>query len=245
MRIQQNNAVQQQAAAQAENGGGREVVSYDDPRLNPNDNDTFEQLGKDKETFYAEMKPGAQNNARVWFSAYGVKAQKLGYSPVELGLNEADMNALRFICNVYHAPSQLLNDPAAKTFNTVTEAEKALIIRCVLPLLCNRRDSVNWMYNQQNLVVDFDLTVYDQLQPDKVRIAEWVNKMPLTNQRKLEIAGEDVPDTMSQEMRDAIFIQTGLQNAEDLLAPAEDNFGENDNNVLSSGGNNPYTEDEP
>ena len=217
-RLQKNNANQDSQTAAFENGGMRGIVSYDDERIDPSDRETFEQMGKDKTTFYNEMRPGPQGNLRTFFSVFRVKWQQMGFSPADMNQLESEKVDSRFFCSVWGVPSQLLNDDAAKTYNTTVEAEKALITRCVLPLLCDRRDSINRKMELDDIVADFDLTVYDQLQPNKNEIAEWVNKMPLTNARKLEIIGEDIPETMTQEERDAILIPSGLQLLSDVIA---------------------------
>lgn len=238
-RLQRNNEAQNASAAQARNGGRQGIVSYDDPRIDLSDPSTWEQMGRDKQTFEDQMGDPSMDAGKTWFSTFGVKYTQVGYSPADLELLASEMIDLRFLCNVFGVPSQLLNDDAAKTYNTVTEAEKALIIRAVLPLLTARRDSLTFKLNIPGIVIDFDLSVYDQLQPNKVQIAEWVNKMPLTNKRKLEIIGEDVDANMSDEVANAILVPTGFVNIEDLLIPP-DMGAEDDVNSLSSSGNNPY-----
>jgi hypothetical protein len=133
-----------------------------------------------------------------------------------------------------------MNDPAAKTFNSLIEAEKALITRCVIPLLCARRDSLNRkMDRSDNVVVDFDLTPYDALQPNKTQISTWVNAIPVTQARKLEIMGEDVPETMTEEERNLILVPSGMVPLADLMmGPADDIT--NDVNALDAEGANPY-----
>jgi HK97 family phage portal protein len=215
-RLQKNNESQIGQAAAFKNGGERGIVFFDDDRVDPNNDTTFQQMGKNKETFHNEMHHGPAGSGRVWFSPWKVDYKQVGFSPADMEMLESDQVDLRFLCNVWGVPSQLLNDSAAKTFNTLVEAEKALITRCVLPLLCARRDSLNRKFARKQ-VLDFDLSVYDALQPNKAQQAEWVNKLPLTNKRKLEIAGEDVPETMTEEERNAILIPTGFQLLSDVI----------------------------
>lgn len=221
-RLNRNNKQLDASAVAVENGGQRGVVFFNDDRVNPNDDKTFEQMSAQKKTFQNEMRPGVDGTNHIFWSQWKVDFRQLGFSPADMQQLESEMVDLRFFCNVWGVPSQLLNDDAAKTFNTLTEAEKALIIRCCVPLLCSRRDSLKWKMNRKdNVIFDFDLSQYDQLQPNKDMIATWVNKMPLTNKRKLEIIGEDVPATMTQEEQDAILIPTGQELLSDVIAPMD------------------------
>lgn len=239
-RLQRNNESQRAGAVAAANGGMRGVAYYDDGRLDPNDDKTFEQMGKEKKTFQNEMRPGTDGTGHVFWSQYRIGYQQLGFSPKDLDISTIEMADLRQFCADYGVPSQLLNDSAAKTYNTTVEAEKALITRCVLPLLNARRDSFNRKMNRRdNVIIDFDLSVYDQLQPNKDAIATWVNKMPLTNARKLEIIGEDIPETMTDDQRNAILIPTGMQALDDVILPMPEDQS-NDVNALEQRGLNPY-----
>jgi len=241
MRLQRNNESQRAGAVAAKNGGMRGVAYNDDDRLDPSEDQTFEQMKITKKTFQNEMRPGVEGTNHVFWSQYRIGYQQLGFSPKDLDLSNIEMADLRMFCALYGVPSQLLNDAAAKTYNTTIEAEKALITRCCLPLLNARRDSVNRKMNRKdNVIIDFDLSVYDQLQPNKKEIADWVNKMPLTNARKLEIIGEDVPETMTQEERDAILIPTGFQSLADAIAPTEPADIQPDITALDEEGANPY-----
>lgn len=219
-RLQRNNESQKAGAVAQANGGMRGVAYFDDERLVATETDSQQQMSATKKSFQNEMRPGTDGTGHVFWSPYKVGYSQLGFSPKDLDTSTFELNDLRMFCAIYGIPSQLLNDPAAKTYNTTIEAEKALITRCVLPLLCARRDSVNRkMGRTDNIVLDFDLSVYDQLQPNKVQIADWVNKMPLTNARKLEIIGEDVPEGWDEETRNAVLVPTGFQNLEDVVAP--------------------------
>lgn len=243
-RLQRNNESQRAGAVAASNGGMRGVAYFNDPSLDPNDSATWEQMGKTKRSFQNEMRPGVDGTNHVFWSQFPVGYTQLGFSPKDLDLTNFEMADLRLFCALYGVPSQLLNDSASKTYNTTVEAEKALITRCVLPLLTSRRDSFNRkMDRSDSVIIDFDLSVYDQLQPNKDAIATWVNKMPLTNARKLEIIGEDIPETMTQEQRDLILVPTGLVPLDDLLVPpVEDISG--DVAQLDQEGANPYNQNE-
>lgn len=235
-RLQRNNESQRAGAVAQANGGMRGIAYYDDERLDPNDDKTFEQMGKQKKTFREEMRPGVDGTGHVMWSQYKVGYQQLGFSPKDLESTDQELADLRQFCNTYGVPSQLLNDPAAKTYNTVTEAEKALITRACLPLLCDRRDSLNMKLDRtDNIIVDFDLSVYDQLQPNKKQIAEWANTMPIPNARKLELVGEDVPEWWTEEQRRAVLVPAGQQNLDDVLLPMPEDQSDDVNKITARG----------
>lgn len=239
-RLQRNNESQKAGSVAQRNGGMRGIAYYDDPRLDPNDDRTFEQMGKQKKTFQDEMRPGTDGTGHVMFSQWKMGYQQVGFSPKDLDTSTIELNDLRMFCSIYGVPSQLLNDPSAKTYNTTIEAEKALITRCVIPRLRSRRDAINRkMARTDGIVIDFDLSVYDQLQPNKTAIAEWANKMPITNARKLEIIGEDVPETMTEDERNAVLIPTGMVNLADVVAPMPEDQ-QNEIAQLEQAGLNPY-----
>lgn len=221
--LRSNKAVLSQAIA-FENGGERGVVylknaekyDFSDPKV-------VEQINTIKNNFEASWQPGLAGTKKTFFASRELGYEKMGISPVDQGINESEVIDMRAACNVFQVPSQLMNDSAAKTYNTVKEAEKALITRCVLPLLYARRDNFNRKYdNGENIVIEPDITCYDALQPDKAAIVDWVNKLPLTNARKLEMVGEDIPENMTQEERQAILMPTGFELLSDIVMPLQD-----------------------
>ncbi len=146
---------------------------------------------------------------------------------------------MRFLCSIYGVPSQLLNDSAAKTYNTMVEAEKALTLRCALPLLCSRRDNLNKKFDLGNIICDFDLSVYSELEPNKTEQVTWLAQSYLPLSRRYEIMGEDAPAHMTKEELQAIPIPSGVGLLSDLL-----NGGSADISAavdaLNQSGNNPY-----
>jgi phage portal protein BeeE len=126
---------------------------------------------------------GSKNRGRMGISGYDVSWIPIGLNADEMQLIESGLVDLRMMCNWFGGvPSQLLNDPARSTYNTVSEAEKALTTRCVMPELCSSKDSYNrkfstdWGLPKGN-VVDFDISVFQELQEDVSKIADWTSKL--------------------------------------------------------------------
>ncbi len=94
-------------------------------------------------------------------------------SPVELDIIESEKWDMKALCNIYGVPSQLLNDADNKTYNNQREGEKALTVRCAIPLLVGIRDNLNrklhsdWGYRGSDIYVDFDPTVYSELEAEQ------------------------------------------------------------------------------
>ena len=106
---------------------------------------------------------------------------QIGTTPVDLGILESMAVDLRTMCNVYHVNSALFNDPENKTYNNMTEARKAAVTDAILPELTALRDALNqWLIpgwskaDKKNYFLDFDLSVYAELQDDMKSLAEWL-----------------------------------------------------------------------
>jgi len=75
-----------------------------------------------------------------------------------------------------------MNDPESRTYNTQKEVEKALTNRCAIPRLnetknlLNRKGQTVWGL-PPGTVIDYDISVYPELQADVKETAEWTNNL--------------------------------------------------------------------
>jgi hypothetical protein len=147
----------------------------------------------------------------------------LGLSPVDLDLLNAENMDLRALCNVYQVPSQLLNDPDNKTFSNTKEGEKALTVRCAIPALASIRDQFNRKFqkdwNAKGRVIDFDTSVYTELQEGKLDTVTWLEKSCLTLERRYEILGEKVPEWMDEQTRRTILVPSSITTLDNIENP--------------------------
>jgi HK97 family phage portal protein len=126
---------------------------------------------------------GAQNRGRMAISSQDLSWIPIGLNSEEMQMIESGLVDLRMMCNWFGGvPSQLLNDPARSTYNTVSEAEKALTTRCVLPELCSTKDAYNRKFSQdwglpKGVIVDFDISVFSELQEDVAKVATWTSQL--------------------------------------------------------------------
>jgi hypothetical protein len=132
------------------------------------------------------------------------------------------------MCNWYGGlPSQLLNDPDRSTFNTVTEAEKALTTRCVLPELCSTKDAYNRKFSQdwglpKGMIVDFDMSVFSELQENVKEVATWTSQIiAISPNEQRELCGLGaLPDP---EMSEPWVMPAGRQPLSQVQQNAVDN----------------------
>lgn len=217
--LTRNNEAKTASVSNLTNGGPAGVLYVDDQRLNSDVLNAQVVALKNKLMEYT----GSKNKNKVATSGYKVGWQSLGLSNVDLDILNSEKFDLRALCNIYGVPSALLNDPDGKTYNNLSESEKALTVRAAIPILTSIRENLNrklasdWGYKGQNIVVDFDLSVYPELQEDKAEQVTWLNQawwLPL--ERKYEIMGEKIPDYLDEETRQSIYLPMGLQEIKEV-----------------------------
>jgi HK97 family phage portal protein len=221
--LTRSNEGKQAAVSNYQNGGPKGILFVADDRYDPNM--SVQEAVDIKKTLARNQ--GSMNVNQVETSGYKVDYVPLGLSPVDLDLLNAENMDLRALCNVYGVPSQLLNDPDNKTFSNTKEGEKALTVRCALPMLASIRDQFNRKFmkdwGNQKTVIDFDITVYQELQEDKEMQVRWLKDAPIKTGRKLEILGEST-EGYSTEQLDSIIIGSGSTTLDEVITPAPINI---------------------
>ena len=94
-----------------------------------------------------------------------------------------------------------------RSYNNVREAEKALTTRCAMPQLVSFRNHLNrklqtcWGYEGQNVFVDFDHTVFTELQEDVVEKSNWIKDLKALspNEQRMLLGLERIDDPMFDE----------------------------------------------
>lgn len=217
--LTRSNEGKQAAVSNYQNGGPKGILFVADDRYDPLQS---VQEAQDIRKSLARNQ-GAKNVNQVETSGYKVDYVPLGLSPVDLDLLNAENMDLRALCNVYGVPSQLLNDPDNKTYSNTKDGEKALTVRCALPMLASIRDQFNRKFmkdwGNQKTVIDFDISVYGELQEDKEMQVRWLKDAPIKTGRKLEILGEST-DGYTPEQLDSIIIGSGSTTLDEVITPA-------------------------
>lgn len=233
--IDRSNAAKEASTKKFKNGGAEGVLYYDDAAMTGDMDLAEEQIGAMKRKWEQEY-GGPANAGKIVLSGYKMGWAGVGLSPVDLAIIEAEKWDLRMLCNIYGVPSELLNDPDNKTMNNKKEAERALTSRCALPLLISHRESFNrklqtdWGYKGQNIYVDFDLSVYPELQESQADKAAWMAMGPLTIRQWYEMREIETPEGTPDEILDMMLVPQTLRDVESMGLTAPD-IGNSVNNL--------------
>jgi phage portal protein BeeE len=159
---------------------------------------------------------------------------RVGFSPVEMGILESQKILKGDFCAAWHIPAVIFDWKDSSTFNNLEVARRIAFTDAVLPELEQLKDGLNgWLvpsytnvkqrYNnqKQNLVIDFDLEGFNELQEDKAKQVEWMSKTPLSAN---EIRRALRYDDSKEENADKIMIPTGFKLLEDM---GLESFGSN------------------
>jgi len=241
MLLDRSNSENLASATAFHNGGPRIIIWVDDDKFDATQN--LAQISAIKDKLTGVEYGGARNFNKMAASGYKMGATPVGLSPVDLGIAQSEKNTLRRICNVLGGlPSQLLNDPENKIYANMQEGEKALTTRAAVPLLnsfreqFNRKLGADWGYKGENIYVDYDISIYSELQEDLGKKWSWVKDLPVPNGYKLDMMGLDHPEGQ-EEFMGQILIPSGYGTAEDLIAsPTDDALATGDDDIPANDG---------
>jgi len=217
--LTRSNEAKTAAVASFQNGGPAGVLFMNDDRFDPISGTQQAQALKKA----VSEKGGAANYNSIAVSGYKVDWKQIGLSPVELDIIESEKWDMKALCNIYGVPSQLLNDADNKTYNNQREGEKALTVRCAIPLLVGIRDNLNrklhsdWGYRGTDIYVDFDPTVYGELEANKSEQVEWLDKAWwIAPKQKMDIMGLEIPPYIDPLEMEKLYIPSSLQSPDDF-----------------------------
>ena len=212
--LTRSNEAKTAAVASFQNGGPAGVLFMNDDRFDPTSGTQQAQALKKA----ISEKGGSSNFNSIAVSGYKVDWKQIGLSPVELNIIESEKWDMKALCNIYGVPSQLLNDDGSRTYNNQLEGEKALTLRCAIPLLDSLRDNLNrklhtdWGYRGTNIYVDYDIKVYQELEANKADQTTWLNNAWwIAPAQKMEIMGLKTPDYIPQEEMEKLYVPSSLQ----------------------------------
>lgn len=212
--LTRSNEAKTASVAAFQNGGPAGVLFMNDDRFDPT---SGTQQAEALKTAISQ-KGGSTNYNSIAVSGYKVDWKAIGLSPVELNIIESEKWDMKALCNIYGVPSQLLNDADNKTYNNQMEGEKALTLRCAIPLLDSLTDNLNrklhtdWGYKNTNLYVGYDMKVYQELEANKSEQATWLDKAWwISPAQKMEIMGIKVPDYIPNDEMEKLYVPSGLQ----------------------------------
>jgi HK97 family phage portal protein len=196
-----------------ENGGVAGLITPRDEKTNwqPGQVNAINDKVKDKIL-------GSDNANKIIAFSQSVDYTQVGMSPVDLQVLEGMRDDVPGLCGLWGFPPVLLGYKDA-TFENQEKAQKALVSNICLPFYNNFENKlINWLmpaYNKRDkceYVVDFDTTVFAELQPDLKLIKEvFGNSYQVKGNEYREMIGlEEDPDM------DKFFIPNNLMSLEDF-----------------------------
>ena len=215
--LTRNNYAKTATTKKFENGGFEGVLYVNDDRVTPEQGE--EQVKAVKKILSSEYS-GADNAGKIAVSGYPMGFVSVAQTTKDLMTLEFEDLDLRRLANIWGIPSQLLNDPENSAEANVVEAERQLASNCVLPQLTATRDNMNrkltsdWGLKGENVVLDFDLSVYRELQEDQDKKWGWVKELTVPEAYKLELMGMEVPDSLPNDL---IIVDGSKMTLEDLI----------------------------
>jgi HK97 family phage portal protein len=217
--LTRSNSSKTASVAMFDNMGPQGVLYMDDLRFDPLSGGQQAQALKTQ----ISMASGAGKHGSAAVSGYKVGWTQIGLPAKDLQLIEAEKWDKEALCSIYGVPPVLLGSQDAATYNNMREAEKSLTLRAVLPELIAIRDNLNrkmktdWGYKNTDIFVDFDLTVYQELEANREAQAQWLNtSWWLTPEQKLKVMGIAPDPNVPLEDYQKLYIPQGLMPMDDF-----------------------------
>jgi HK97 family phage portal protein len=185
---------------------------------------TQEQAKLVDEKIQAKSK-GYWNNGNKYSVAGKVEVNKLGDTIVDMNLLEAASYRRAVISQLIGVPGILIGDIKDSKYSNASEAYKALITKTVVPDQLHFLERLSmWLlppYEKQvKLHMEFDTTVYPELQPDLELLQAVYGRPPLTQNQLLELY--HYPALKDPKLGEAILIQSGFETLENLVNTTAD-----------------------
>ena len=212
--LQRSKSAKTASVKSFDNLGPDTIIFLDDERMSAEQG--LEQAAALKDKLMQEYS-GSENRKKMAISGYKTGAVNLGLSPVDLQILEAEKWDTVQFANIFNFPHILLI-PEHSTLDNLKIAERALTSRCCVPYLTSFRNNFNrklqtdWGYKGQNIYVDFDLSVYTEMQQDMKQLTEWIMaSWHLTPRQRYQLQQLDIPEELdSMPELDMIFVPSGF-----------------------------------
>lgn len=213
------NGYNQTAQTKAfKNGGSAYLLSSatDSRPLSPDQIDLLNERIREKIQ-------GEENFHSITATSGLVTATKIGESPADLMLIEADKRDTKKIASVFGIDTILIGDADNSSYNNMEQAYKALVTNVIIPDQIEFRDKLAEFilpaFKDEILHLEIDSSVYPELQPDLKLMMEVYGKPLLTENERRGVFNWD---SIDDENMDKIYIATGLQPLDNLNIPAGD-----------------------
>lgn len=145
---------------------------------------------------------------------------ELGYSPKDLGILESKALTKIDFCAAYHIAPEIFGWGGHSAYENLPTNIKISLNDAVLPEYEKRSNALNqWLTpsydpdGKQKLYIGYNYDVFNELQPDKKQLAEWMKLVPLTANEAREAFGYEA---LKQENADKIIISGNYKLLEDM-----------------------------
>jgi len=168
---------------------------------------------KDK---FKQVYQGATKAGEIIVTPAKLTWQQIGLSPVDLNIIEGKADMLSELCNAYHVPIGLFSAKNS-TENNMIESRKMLITDAVIPLVESRKGVLNrWLQAKfgSEYLVEFDYTVFNEIQEDLQKMATTANTMYWTTPNEKRAMTNY--DQSTDPLMDKLYFPSGLTLLEDL-----------------------------
>jgi len=168
---------------------------------------------KDK---FKQIYQGVNKMGDIMITPAKLSWQQIGLSPVDLNVIEGKEEILGEICNAYHVPIGLFTK-VNSTENNMIESRKMMITDAVIPLVEARKGVLNrWLAPKfgDDLVIEFDYTVFTEIQEDLNMLADTMSKMYWLNPNEKRAATGYDQDP--NPLMNKLYFPSGLTTLEDL-----------------------------
>lgn len=160
-----------------------------------------------------------------------------GMTSTDMQILETERYTNEQLCNIYSVPPGLFN-PDKATYANSKEFKKELITGAVIPELSSQRDDWNQIaarYKDKNVYVDYDLSVYPELQDDLEKTARILSfAWWFTGNEKRIISGQD--EDIVEPMMNTYLVPSGNVTIESLSNNMQDMANQID--IIGGGGVN-------
>lgn len=176
---------------------------------------------------YKKKYTGASKKGSLMFAPVPLEFSSFGLSSVDMEIIEDMKATMRELCNIYHFPSGLLNDPDQKTYNSQKEQRKALYTDAVNPLVEDFCDEVNrWLTPSygEKLILAPDYSQIPEMQEDRKILAETyglgVDKGAYSrNELRQKLGDDEIQEPGMDERTVPLNLQKLTDVTDDVIVP--------------------------
>ncbi|GAB3550239.1 phage portal protein [Spirosoma fluminis] len=153
----------------------------------------IEQVKQVQDDLDKKLAKGSFN--KVIANTVALDGLDIGASPVDLNIIESYDAMLEKTCGVYHVRKEALSAGKQSTYNNLTEARKYSITDGVVPDLMLHYDKLNSFFvgsyntDREQFYMEPDLDFFHELQDDQNKKADYLSKLALTENQRLEAFG--------------------------------------------------------